>query len=50
MRYVLMCEDCERPAPVIGRKVGRTIVGHETVKKTVPSKCVCGGRIVPMIE
>lgn len=50
MRYVLQCEECKRPAPVVGRKYGRTIVGHETVKKTVPSKCECGGAIKPMID
>lgn len=48
MRYVLQCEKCERPAPVISRKVGRTIVGNETVKKTVPHTCVCGGAIKPI--
>ncbi|MEG0470766.1 MAG: hypothetical protein RR588_00370 [Solibacillus sp.] len=50
MRYVLQCEDCERPAPVVSTKHGRTIVGHETVKKTVADKCECGGAIKPMID
>ncbi|MGE7022012.1 hypothetical protein [Solibacillus cecembensis] len=50
MRYVLQCEKCERPAPVISKKHGHTIVGHETVKKTVPNRCACGGNIKPMID
>lgn len=50
MRYVLMCEDCERPAPVISTKRGRTRVGNETIKKTVPQKCVCGGTIKPTLD
>lgn len=50
MRYVLQCEDYERPAPVVSTKHWRTRVGNKTGKKTVPSKCVCGGKIVPMID
>lgn len=48
MRYVLQCEDCERPAPVVSTKHGRTRVGNETVKKTVSHTCVCGGAIKPI--
>lgn len=50
MRYVLQCERCERPAPVVSTKHGRTLVGNETVKKTVANKCECGGTIEVVLE
>lgn len=50
MNYVLQCEKYDRPASIVSRKIGRQRTGHETVKKTVPSKCDCGGKIVPTIE
>ena len=50
MNYVLRCEKCDRPAPVVSTKHGRSLAGNETVKKIVPNKCACGGTIKPVMD
>ena len=45
----LRCERCDRPAEVVGHRIGRQRSGHETVNRTVVKVCECGGKVVPVM-